>query len=182
MFGVRQLTMKVGYKTEVPVRVSFTGGNAIGIKVEVTKKEQVETPVGKNDCFKVETNIGQTFWISDTSERYMAKFEGGGVETLLTSIDHDKPVNLWNEKLKVAVENLRVGDGLAEGTALGPLIEPAAVDKVQEHLDDALAKGGQILTGGKPHALGGQFFEPTIVTNATNEMLVTTDETFSMLS
>ena len=103
MFGVRQLTMKVGYKTEVPVRVSFTGGNAIGIQVEVTKKEQVETPVGKNDCFKVETNIGQTFWISDTSERYMAKFEGGGVETLLTSIDHDKPVNLWNEKLKVAV-------------------------------------------------------------------------------
>ena len=81
-------------------------------------------------------------------------------------------------KLKVAVENLKVGDGLTDGTALGPLIEPAAVDKVQEHLDDALSKGGEILTGGKPHALGGQFFEPTIVTNATNDMLVTTDETF----
>lgn len=81
-------------------------------------------------------------------------------------------------KLKVAVENLHVGDGLSEGTTLGPLIEPAAVDKVQEHLDDALSKGGEILTGGKPHALGGQFFEPTIVTGATRDMLVSTDETF----
>lgn len=102
MFGFRQLPMKVGYKSEVPVRVSFTGGNAIGIEVEVTKKEQVKTPVGTFDCFKVETNIGQTFWISDTPERYMAKFAGGGVEALLTSIDHDKPVKLWNEKLKIA--------------------------------------------------------------------------------
>ncbi|MBE0412182.1 NAD-dependent succinate-semialdehyde dehydrogenase [Yoonia sp.] len=81
-------------------------------------------------------------------------------------------------KLKVAVENLRVGDGLSDGTTLGPLIEPAAVKKVQEHLDDALDKGGSVLTGGKPHDLGGQFFEPTIVTNATKDMLVSTDETF----
>ncbi|MBR2657004.1 MAG: NAD-dependent succinate-semialdehyde dehydrogenase [Loktanella sp.] len=81
-------------------------------------------------------------------------------------------------KLKVAVEKLRVGDGLADGTTLGPLIEPAAVKKVQEHLDDALAKGGKVLTGGKPHDLGGQFFEPTIVTHATKDMLVSTDETF----
>jgi hypothetical protein len=103
MFGFRQLPMKVGYKTEVPVRVSFTGGSAIGIEVEVTKKEQVKTPVGTFDCFKVETNIGQTFWISDTPERYMAKFEGGGVEALLTSIDDGKPVQLKNDKLKLAV-------------------------------------------------------------------------------
>ncbi len=81
-------------------------------------------------------------------------------------------------KLKVAVEALRVGDGLTAGVTLGPLIEPAAVDKVREHLADALAKGGTVLTGGKPHDLGGQFFEPTIVTNATHEMLVAQDETF----
>ena len=81
-------------------------------------------------------------------------------------------------KLKVAVEKLKVGDGLSDGTTLGPLIEPAAVDKVQEHLNDALSKGGEILTGGKPHALGGQFFEPTIVTKATKDMLVSKDETF----
>ncbi|MEJ6404487.1 NAD-dependent succinate-semialdehyde dehydrogenase [Yoonia sp. 2307UL14-13] len=82
------------------------------------------------------------------------------------------------QKLKKAVEDLKVGDGMEDGVALGPLIEPDAVDKVQEHLDDALEKGGEILTGGKPHDLGGQFFEPTILTNATQDMKVSTEETF----
>lgn len=81
-------------------------------------------------------------------------------------------------KLKTAVEALAVGDGLVEGTSLGPLINPAAMEKVQRHLDDALAKGGTVLTGGKPHSLGGQFFEPTILTGATKEMCVSTEETF----
>jgi succinate-semialdehyde dehydrogenase/glutarate-semialdehyde dehydrogenase len=81
-------------------------------------------------------------------------------------------------KLKVAVEALQIGDGMKDGIALGPLIEPSAITKVQEHLEDALAKGGDILTGGKAHAYGGQFFEPTIVTNASKDMLVSTDETF----
>lgn len=81
-------------------------------------------------------------------------------------------------KFKTAVEALSVGDGMTDGTTLGPLIEPKAVDKVQSHLADALAKGAEILTGGKPHDLGGQFFEPTIVTKATKDMLVSTDETF----
>ena len=81
-------------------------------------------------------------------------------------------------KFKAAVESLQVGDGMAEGTTLGPLIEPKAVAKVQSHLEDALSKGGDVLTGGKPHDLGGQFFEPTIITNATKDMLVSTDETF----
>lgn len=82
------------------------------------------------------------------------------------------------QKLKIAVEALKIGDGLEDGTALGPLIEPSAVDKVKEHLADALSKGGQILTGGNPHDLGGLFFQPTIVTGATKDMLVSTDETF----
>ena len=81
-------------------------------------------------------------------------------------------------KLKVAVEALKVGDGLTAGTDLGPLIERSAVTKVQEHLADALAKGGTLLTGGKPHDLGGLFFQPTIVSGVTRDMLVATDETF----
>jgi len=81
-------------------------------------------------------------------------------------------------KLKVAVEALKVGDGLTSGTDLGPLIEPSAVTKVQEHLADALAKGGTLLTGGKPHPLGGLFFQPTIVTGVTRDMQVAKDETF----
>lgn len=82
------------------------------------------------------------------------------------------------EKLKAAVEKLTVGDGLKDGTDLGPMIYPNAIKKVQEHLDDALAKGGKVLTGGKPHDLGGLFYEPTIVLNASKDMQVSTDETF----
>ncbi|MCA0870828.1 NAD-dependent succinate-semialdehyde dehydrogenase [Seohaeicola saemankumensis] len=85
-------------------------------------------------------------------------------------------------KLKVAVENLNVGDGLADGVTTGPLINQAAVDKVLEHLGDVTAKGGAVLTGGKPHALGGTFFEPTVVTGVTQAMAVAKEETFGPLA
>ena len=82
------------------------------------------------------------------------------------------------EKFKAAVEALTIGDGLTEGTHLGPMIYPNAIKKVQEHLDDALAKGGTVITGGKPSDLGPLFYQPTIVTNATKDMMVSHDETF----
>ncbi|WP_370162055.1 NAD-dependent succinate-semialdehyde dehydrogenase [Limimaricola soesokkakensis] len=82
------------------------------------------------------------------------------------------------ERLKVAVEKLRVGDGLSEGTDLGPLIEPSAIDKVRDHLKDALDHGATLLTGGEAHDLGGQFFQPTVVTGAKQGMKVAHEETF----
>lgn len=85
-------------------------------------------------------------------------------------------------KLKAAVEKLRVGDGLVAGTDLGPLINPAAVDKVEEHIADALANGGSLLTGGKRHGNGGSFFEPTIITGVTQSMKVAQEETFGPLA
>ncbi len=85
-------------------------------------------------------------------------------------------------KLKAAVEAMKVGDGLEEGVDLGPLINAAAVDKVREHIDDAVSKGGRILTGGEPHPLGGTFFKPTIVTGVTQEMAVAKEETFGPLA
>ncbi len=85
-------------------------------------------------------------------------------------------------KLAAAVEKMTVADGLTDGAQLGPLINQDAVDKVREHIDDALAKGGQILTGGKSHALGGTFFEPTIITGATREMAFSEEETFGPLA
>ncbi|MFK7880979.1 NAD-dependent succinate-semialdehyde dehydrogenase [Roseobacter sp.] len=85
-------------------------------------------------------------------------------------------------KLKVAVENLRVGDGLEEGITTGPLINADAVEKVKEHMDDVVNNGGAILTGGKAHELGGTFIEPTIVTGVTQEMKVATEETFGPLA
>ena len=85
-------------------------------------------------------------------------------------------------KLKTAVENLNVGDGLAEGVTTGPLINHDAIEKVLEHLGDVTDKGGAVLTGGKAHGLGGNFFEPTVVTGVTQDMKVAQEETFGPLA
>ena len=81
-------------------------------------------------------------------------------------------------RLAKRVKELKVGDGLSEGTELGPLIEPSAVEKVRDHLKDALDKGAELLTGGEGHELGGTFFEPTVVKGATQDMRVAHEETF----
>jgi succinate-semialdehyde dehydrogenase/glutarate-semialdehyde dehydrogenase len=82
------------------------------------------------------------------------------------------------KRLKAAVAQLRVGDGLAGATDQGPLIDAKAVTKVEEHVADALAKGAKLALGGKRHRLGGFFFEPTILTDVTPKMLVAREETF----
>ena len=81
-------------------------------------------------------------------------------------------------KLAAAVNKLNVGDGLKAGITTGPLINMDAVEKVQEHISDVISGGGKVLTGGKTHALGGTFFEPTVLTGVTNDMKVATEETF----
>ncbi len=82
------------------------------------------------------------------------------------------------EKLTVAVGMLVVGAGLEGETHQGPLINPAALEKVKRHIADATSKGAEIALGGKPHALGGTFFEPTILTGATHDMQIASEETF----
>jgi len=82
------------------------------------------------------------------------------------------------KKLTEAVGKLRVGDGLAGVTDQGPLIDAKAVAKIEEHIGDAVSKGAKIKIGGKRHALGGTFFEPTILTDVTPQMLVAREETF----
>jgi len=82
------------------------------------------------------------------------------------------------KRLKSAVAQLRVGDGLLGVTDQGPLIDTKAVTKVEEHIADAVAKGAKVALGGKRHALGGSFFEPTILTDVTPKMLVAREETF----
>ena len=86
------------------------------------------------------------------------------------------------EKLKKSAESMKVGDGLDEGVIVGPLINEDAVCKVEEHIADALAKGAKVITGGRRHALGGTFFEPTVITGATPEMAFATEETFGPLA
>lgn len=97
-YGFRQLPLKVGYKVTIPIRVAFTGGNPIGLEVEVAEKEEIETPHGKYDCFRLETNIAQTFWVSDTPERYIVQFEAQGVTAKLTAVSYlDKATKYENE-------------------------------------------------------------------------------------
>ncbi len=81
-------------------------------------------------------------------------------------------------KLKAVVAQLRVGNGLSGPTDQGPLIDANALAKVEQHLADAIKKGAKIITGGKPHALGGTFFEPTVLIDATAQMRIAQEETF----
>ena len=82
------------------------------------------------------------------------------------------------EKLTKAVGGLKTGNGFDEGIALGPLIDQAALKKVDEHVQDAVSKGAVILQGGKPHALGGTYYEATVLAGVTQSMAIASEETF----
>ena len=86
------------------------------------------------------------------------------------------------EKLVAAVAKLKVGDGQQEGVTQGPLIDQKAVEKVEQHIADALSKGARILAGGKRHSLGHSFFEPTILADVTSDMVVAREETFGPMA
>lgn len=88
----------------------------------------------------------------------------------------------FTDKLVAKVKALKVGNGVDAGVTQGPLIDAKAVAKIEEHIADARAKGGEVLTGGKRHALGGLFFEPTVIAGATADMLLAHEETFGPLA
>jgi len=90
----------------------------------------------------------------------------------------DGVYDTFAEKLKTRVREMKVGDGLEDGTDLGPLINGGAIEKVQDHIADAKAKGGKVILGGEPHQMEGNFFGPTIVTGVTQDMKVASEETF----
>ncbi|MBY0420932.1 MAG: aldehyde dehydrogenase family protein, partial [Parvularculaceae bacterium] len=97
---------------------------------------------------------------------------------LVQSSVYDK----FAEMLAAEVRRLKLGDGLEAGVAQGPLIDQAAVAKVEEHIADAVAKGASVLAGGKRSNLGLSFFEPTVLTGVTPSMLVAREETFGPLA
>mgnify|MGYP001078990566 FL=1 len=85
-------------------------------------------------------------------------------------------------RLVAKVAELKLGNGIDAGVTQGPLIDENAVRKIEQHIADALAKGGKLAIGGKRHALGGSFFEPSVVLEANSDMLVATEETFAPLA
>jgi len=108
------------------------------------------------------------------------KFRNSGQTCVCTNRIYvqDGVYDAFSAKFTEAVKALKVGPGHEPGVEQGPLIEPAAVDKVERHVEDARAKGAKVLTGGRRHARGGQFYEPTVLSECTPEMVITSEETF----
>jgi succinate-semialdehyde dehydrogenase/glutarate-semialdehyde dehydrogenase len=94
----------------------------------------------------------------------------------------DGVYDAFAQKLVAAVEKLKVGNGVDEGVTQGPLIDEKAVQKVEQHVADALAKGGRLLLGGNRHELGHSFFQPTVIADINADMLVAKEETFGPLA
>ncbi|WP_116473834.1 NAD-dependent succinate-semialdehyde dehydrogenase [Zobellella maritima] len=81
-------------------------------------------------------------------------------------------------RLAEAASDMKVADGMSPGAQQGPLINQAALDKVERHVADALAKGGRLVCGGQPHSLGGTFYQPTVIADANEDMMLAQEETF----
>ncbi len=91
---------------------------------------------------------------------------------------HNAVYDRFVNQLAAEVKKLKVGNGMEEGVVVGPLIEPSAVEKVEQHVKDALAKGGKVLTGGGRHELGGNFWQPTVIADVNESMQLAREETF----
>ena len=165
-------------------KLSFTGSTAVGVKL----MEQCAPSIKK---LSLELGGNAPFIVFDDADldaavegAMISKYRNAGQTCVCANrlYVQDSVYDAFVAKLAEAVAKLKVGNGLEDGVTTGPLIDANAVAKVQRHLDDAVSKGGQVITGGKPHALGGTFFEPTIVTGVTREMAVAREETFGPLA
>ncbi len=110
----------------------------------------------------------------------IAKFRNNGQTCVCANrlYVQDGVYEAFAEKLAKAVGKLKTGNGFDEGVILGPLIDENALEKVEEHVNDAVSKGGRVIQGGKRHSLGGTFFEATVIADVTKAMAVAREETF----
>ena len=109
-----------------------------------------------------------------------SKYRNAGQTCVCTNrfYAHESIYDAFVEKLAAGAAKIMVGSGFESGIGQGPLIDRQAIDKVREHVADALAKGATLRTGGKPHALGGTFYEPTVLADVTPDMQIMREETF----
>ncbi len=161
-------------------KLSFTGSTEIGkllMRQSADSVKKLSLELGGNAPFIVFDDADLDAAVEGA---LASKFRNSGQTCVCANrlYVQDKVVDAFVAKLSAAVQQLKVGDGAAEGTTQGPLIDMNAVEKVEEHIADALAKGAQLALGGKRHALGHTFFEPTILTGVTQAMKVATEETF----
>jgi len=161
-------------------KITFTGSTEIG---KVLMRQAAETV---KKC-SMELGGNAPFIVFDDADLDAAvkgalasKFRNAGQTCVCANrlLVQDGVYDAFAAKLSDAVAALKVGNGFEDGVSIGPMIDLAAVEKVEEHIGDALEKGAKIALGGKRHALGGSFFEPTVLTDVTTDMKVTREETF----
>ena len=165
-------------------KLSFTGSTKIGkllMQQCASTVKKISLELGGNAPFIVFNDADIDAAVAGA---IAAKFRNAGQTCVCANrlLIQDDIYEAFTEKLIMAVAKLRIGNGLQEDTQLGPLINQAAVTKVEQHIADACAKGASIAYGGKPSTLGGTFFEPTVLTHVTADMLVATEETFGPLA
>ena len=171
-----------GELTANPVvrKLTFTGSTEVGIKLAAQcaptiKKLSLE--LGGNAPFIVFDDADLDAAVDGA---LASKYRNTGQTCVCANrlLVQDSVYDAFAEKLAAAVAKLKVGNGVDEGVTQGPLIDMQAVEKVEEHIADAVSKGARVVTGGRRHALGRTFFEPTILADVTPQMKVAREETF----
>ncbi|MBY5456857.1 NADP-dependent succinate-semialdehyde dehydrogenase [Rhizobium leguminosarum] len=165
-------------------KLTFTGSTEIGTelyKQSATTIKKLGLELGGNAPFIVFDDADLDAAVEGA---LIAKYRNNGQTCVCANRIYvqDGVYDAFAAKLVAAVGKLKTGNGFDEGVILGPLIDKAALAKVEEHIADALGKGARILQGGKPHALGGTFFEATILGDVTKDMAVAREETFGPLA
>lgn len=161
-------------------KVSFTGSTAVGkllMQQCAGQVKKVSMELGGNAPFIVfdDADIDQA-----VAGAMASKYRNSGQTCVCANrlLVHEGVFDEFANKLATAVAELQVGNGMDEGVTQGPLINMAAIEKVESHIADAVDKGARIVLGGKRHSLGGSFFEPTLLADVTTDMRITYEETF----
>jgi succinate-semialdehyde dehydrogenase/glutarate-semialdehyde dehydrogenase len=165
-------------------KLTFTGSTEVGrilMKQCAGTVKKVSLELGGNAPFIVFDDADLDAAVEGA---LISKYRNTGQTCVCTNrfLVQGKIYDAFTEKLLEAVKKLRVGDGLKGDTQQGPLIDMKAVEKVEQHVADAVAKGARIVIGGKRHELGGTFFCPTILADVTADMVVAREETFGPLA
>jgi len=165
-------------------KVSFTGSTAIGkllMQQCSSTMKKISMELGGNAPFIVFEDAD----LDKAVEGAIAsKFRNSGQTCVCTNriLVQNSIYDTFVEKLAAAVAKLKVAPAFEPGAEQGPLINEKAVEKIQEHIDDATSKGAKVIYGGQRHQLGQTFFEPTVLTDVTPDMQVAQDETFGPLA
>ena len=170
--------------SETVRKLSFTGSTEVGAKLYAQSAptiKKLSLELGGNAPFIVFDDADLDAAVAGAIQ---SKFRNAGQTCVCANRIYvqDGIHDAFVDKLAKATAALKVGPGDTAGTEIGPVIDEKAIAKVEAHIADAVSKGAKVVTGGHPHALGGRFFEPTVVTGVTRAMIVTEEETFGPLA